>query len=139
VHLARLEDLELIVAHRQGHAQRQHYELVYAGEGRDGQPFLPGLIEVETLGYDGNRSGQNANRSATGRPSVGVRSGHGRTDAMTLQANAEAASSESAEEAAENARTGPVNGKTCRSAPPAFSLAASSAVSLTDARAAAVE
>jgi hypothetical protein len=137
VHLARLEDLELIVAHRNGHAQRQHYELVYAGEGRDGGPFLPGLIDVEVLGYDGNRSGQDVNRSAPGRPPVGVRSGRGRTDAMALQTNAEAASSDSADEAAENARTGTVNGKSCRSASAAFSLAAASAVAVdADARSA---
>jgi hypothetical protein len=90
VHLARLVDLEYLVVHRHGHAQRHVYELLYDGGGEDGGPFLPGLIDVEALEnptYDGNRSGlepnrsgQNANRSAPGRPLVGGWSGGGRVD-----------------------------------------------------------
>jgi DNA primase catalytic core len=94
VHLERLVDMEYLVAHRQGHAQRHVYELLYDGGGKNGEPFLPGLIDVSTFGradngpeYDGNRSGskpnrsgQNGNRSASGRPLVGGWSGGGRID-----------------------------------------------------------
>jgi len=90
VHLARLEDMELVIAHRAGHAQRHLYELVYAGEGREGTPFLMGLIETEPSVDDANRSGVSDDRSASGRAVVGVRSGVGRTEENGLQANADA-------------------------------------------------
>jgi len=90
LHLRRLVDLEYVVVHTTGHGVGWAYELVYRGEGRDGQPFLPGLIDVEKLrkklGYDGERSGSDggrsdskAGRSAPGRPLVGPRSGGGRS------------------------------------------------------------
>jgi len=79
VHLERLADLEYLVVHPKG--QAYHYELVYDGQGEQGQPFMSGLIDVERLkeqAYDGNRSGQNGDRSGTGRGVVGPRSGGGR-------------------------------------------------------------
>jgi DNA primase catalytic core len=89
LHLRRLVDLEYVVVHTTGHGVGWAYELVYRGEGEDGRPFLPGLIDVEKLwkklGYDGERSGSGAGRSASeadrsapGRPPVGPRSGSGR-------------------------------------------------------------
>jgi len=80
IHLARLAELEYVIVHRKG--QGFEYELLYDGEGEDGAPFVPGLIEVEALqcGYDAGRSGQNAPRSGSGRPSVGARSGGGRSE-----------------------------------------------------------
>ena len=86
VHLRRLEELEYAVVHRDG--PRFLYELVYAGEGEDGGPFLPGLLDVEALeatattrnrsGSRGRRSGSESERSGAGRPPVGPRSGGGR-------------------------------------------------------------
>jgi hypothetical protein len=86
--LGRLVELELLVVHRAGHAQRRAYELVYApaeGDG-EGERWMSGLIDVDALGnYDGNRSGSEANRSApdgdrsgAGRAAVGGWSGSGR-------------------------------------------------------------
>jgi hypothetical protein len=66
------------------------YELLYDGEGQDGTPFLPGLLDVSKLAagsytYDekksgllGNWSGDSSNKSALGRPQVGGVSGPGR-------------------------------------------------------------
>ena len=81
-HLARLVELEYLVVHRGAHAASSFvYELLYDGQGKDGRPFLSGLIDVATFGstnrsaYDANRSGQNAQpvgpRSAPGRGVVG--------------------------------------------------------------------
>ena len=55
VHLSRLVDLEYLLVHRGGRGQSFVYELLYAGEGRDGSRFLPGLIDVAMLarGADG--------------------------------------------------------------------------------------
>ncbi len=86
VHLARLADLEHVIAYSRGPATE--YELVYDGGGADGRPFVPGLIEVAALratattadraGGNPDRSGVNADRSAPGRGAVGPRSGGGR-------------------------------------------------------------
>lgn len=79
IHLARLADMEYVIAHRVGHGFG--YELLYDGQGQDGRPFVPNLIEVSTLkncGYDSQRSGQNLDRSAPGRGAVGVQSGGSR-------------------------------------------------------------
>ena len=75
-HLARLTELEFVLAHREG--QGFHYELAYDGDGT-AAPHLSGLIDVERL-YDAKRSGLDAERSALGRSLAGGRSGLGRSD-----------------------------------------------------------
>jgi hypothetical protein len=79
LHLARLVDLEYLIAHRGAHGAHE-YEIVYDGGGEDGRPFVPGLIDVEALrhAYDSQRSGVNVDRSAPGRGAVGPWSGGGR-------------------------------------------------------------
>jgi hypothetical protein len=49
VHLERLVDLEYVLAHRSRRGTGFLYELVYDGQGKDGAPFLSGLIDVEAL------------------------------------------------------------------------------------------
>jgi hypothetical protein len=85
IHLARLTELEYLAVHREGNGFA--YELLYDGKGADGTPFVPGLIEVEQLrfSYDAERSGAKADRSGSGRPPVGPRSGGGRTDASAAE------------------------------------------------------
>ena len=80
VHLARLVDLELVVAHR-GDNGAHVYELAWDGQGADGDRFVIGLTDPTTL---------EANRSGVGRPPVGGRSGPGRTatEAASGQVNA---------------------------------------------------
>jgi hypothetical protein len=74
VHLGRLVDLEYVIAHG-GHGQHR-YELVYEGQGRQGERFLPGLLDADSL----RRSGMAPARSGSGQPSVGPRSGSGQGD-----------------------------------------------------------
>jgi hypothetical protein len=78
VHLQRLVELEYVLVHR-GTGNRFSYELLYDGQGQDGQPFLPGLLDIDQLkhAYDAKRSGQKAHRSGSGRPPVGGQSGAG--------------------------------------------------------------
>ncbi len=81
LHMSRLTDLEYLLVHRGGRGQRFVYELLYDGQGKDGRPFVPGLIDVEQLKRrddDANRSGQNGQRSGSGRPEVVGQSGAGR-------------------------------------------------------------
>jgi len=77
-HLHRLEEMEYLIVHRARRGQGFIYEILYAGEGKDGSAFLPGLIDVTKLGYDAERSGINGQRSAPGRGEVGGMSGDGR-------------------------------------------------------------
>ncbi len=90
VHLARLEDLEYLAAHRHPrHAQGHLYELLYDGQGQDGGRFLPRLLDVGQLrhGYDANRSGPNVDRPGAGRPLVGGVPGAGRAGGSAASPN----------------------------------------------------
>jgi hypothetical protein len=49
VHLKRLEDLEYLLSHRADRGEGFVYELVYDGAGKDGRPFVCGLLDVEKL------------------------------------------------------------------------------------------
>ncbi len=49
VHMHKLEQLEYVLVHRGGRGQSFVYELLYDGAGRDGAPFLMGLIDVQAL------------------------------------------------------------------------------------------
>jgi hypothetical protein len=77
-HLARLEDLEYLLVHHGGRGQSFVYELVFERSARDDKPVLPGLIDVERLSYDENRSGFNEEKSGPNRPQVGGMSGGSR-------------------------------------------------------------
>jgi DNA primase catalytic core len=101
VHLGRLEELEYVVAH--GAGRGVFYELVYDGQGKDGTPFLSGLIDLEKLGgqgYDGKWSalaakwsGAKGHRSGSGRPLVGPESGDGRGGAIAISSSNDRAKS----------------------------------------------
>jgi DNA primase len=71
IHLSRLVELEYVIAHR-GRNGTFEYELLYSGAD-DGKPHLCGLLDPEKLTIDGSRSGQGADRSGSGRASVGAR------------------------------------------------------------------
>ena len=81
IHLQRLAELEYVVIHRQG--QQFYYELLYHGDDKGGQALVMDLIDPATLGYDGDRSGLNGQRSGCGRPPVGGQSGGGRPEEST--------------------------------------------------------
>jgi DNA primase len=75
LHFSRLEELEYLLVHRGGRGQSFVYELLYDGQGKDGQPFLCGLIEVEKLretrNYDANLAGINDNLAGSNRGQIG--------------------------------------------------------------------
>ncbi len=52
-HLTRLVELEYLVVHRGKQGRRFVYELLYRGEGHEGQPFLMGLIDPAKLTLPG--------------------------------------------------------------------------------------
>jgi len=79
IHLKRLEDLEYLLTHRSDRGQGFVYELVYDGQGRDGRPFVCGLLDVEKLraahDYGEKRSGFGAPDSGSIRGVFGPSSG----------------------------------------------------------------
>jgi len=89
-HLARLEELEYLLVHRGGRGQSFVYELIFERSANDDRPVLPGLIDVEKLCYDGNRSGSGGEKSGSSRPQVGGMSGGGRVSRMPVNTGAEA-------------------------------------------------
>lgn len=48
-HLKRLIELEYVLSHRTGHGNAKEYELLYDGQGRDGDSFLLGLADPAKL------------------------------------------------------------------------------------------
>ena len=79
VHLKRLEDLEYLLTHRAEHGQGFVYELAYDGAGKDGRPFVCGLLDIEKLraghDYDEKRSGSAEAFSGSIRAAFGPSSG----------------------------------------------------------------
>lgn len=75
VHLKRLEEMEYLLIRRGGRGQKIVYELLYNSEGKDGDSFLMGLLDVETLRQqqidNNNPLGNTGNLSESGRPHVG--------------------------------------------------------------------
>jgi len=51
-HLKRLIELEYVLVHRTGHGNGKAYELLYDGQGRDGESFLLGLANASSLKID---------------------------------------------------------------------------------------
>ena len=105
LHLARLVEMEYVLVHRGGRGQSFVYELLYDGKGADGKPFVPGLIDVASLRhhYDGNRSGQNGQRSGSGRPPVGGQPGSGRGEECNENPGNQSPDPASSDAAPENA------------------------------------
>lgn len=87
VHLARLVDLEYLLVHRPGSGRPHVYELLYQGEGTDGESFLPGLLDPAELadrydaqwsGLQAQRPGPNGQQPGGGRPLAGAQPGRSR-------------------------------------------------------------
>jgi hypothetical protein len=72
MHMHKLEELEYVLVHRGGRGQSFVYELLYDGAGRDGKPFLMGLVNVETLkcAYDGKKEHRNPHLEHPSSPQV---------------------------------------------------------------------
>jgi hypothetical protein len=119
VHLARLVELEYVIAHRRGAGL--DYELAYDGAGDDGRPFVPGLIDAGAL-YDLDRSGQNGERSGASRPLVGARSAGGRGAENAANPHGTSVSGDEADPAPKPHVSG-ANGKTRSYTPAAIAAA----------------
>jgi DNA primase len=81
VHLERLIDLEYVAAHHGKQGQSYVYELLYDGQGKDGTPFLAGLIDVQALaGTTPTSRGGPLHFTGASRPENGPFAGASRGD-----------------------------------------------------------
>jgi len=83
VHLERLVQLEYLLVHRGARGQSFVYELLYDGKGRDGAPFVPGLIDVQALAAASTTAtsrGQAGQFAGASRPQRGLNAGGSRID-----------------------------------------------------------
>jgi DNA primase len=110
VHLRRLVEMEYLLIHRSGRGLTFEYELVYRGEGEEGDRFMLGLIDADELqngpgkqAYDFERSGVNGHRAGSGRPLVGGQAGGGRGEETALSPNVHRGKSNLASDKSENA------------------------------------
>ena len=85
IHFKRLEEMEYLLLHRGGRGQSFIYELVYQGQGEQGERFTSGLLSLDNLTNEGKWSGQNDKQSGlalkqpgSSRPQVGGVSGGSR-------------------------------------------------------------
>jgi len=91
IHLDRLEDMEYILSHRGGRGQSFVYELLYQGEGEQGNNFMLGLKNLdEKLGkytHENKLTGQTDKFTGSKRPQNGVKTGSSRTSKKSLPTN----------------------------------------------------
>jgi DNA primase len=93
VHLGRLLEMEYLAVHRGKQGQGYVYELAYDGGGKDGSPFVSGLLDGSTpRGTTGTSRGSGSDFAGPGRPSVGPESGGGRRAAARTNAGESQAS-----------------------------------------------
>jgi DNA primase catalytic core len=76
VHLGRLVEMEYVVVHRGKQGQGYAYELAYDGSGKDGSPFVQGLLDASTTQ---TLRGSEVHFAGAGRGVVGPESGGGRS------------------------------------------------------------
>jgi len=120
VHLGRLIDLEYLLPYRAARGNGTVFELLYGGEGRDGERFVLGLVDVETLrdlpttanrsDFPADRSDISGERSGGGRAVVGAPSVGGRTPDIAPRPAPDAASRAPEATSVENSRL-PANQK----------------------------
>jgi len=65
-HMSRLQDMEYVLVHRGGRGQSFVYELLYQGEGENGQPFLLGLSNMNNV-YDDQKKPLETNKERPSR------------------------------------------------------------------------
>ena len=90
--------LEYLVGHRDGPGGKFVYELLYDGQGEDGRPFVPGLIDVAALGATSttpNSRGSDPEVAGRSRPGRGPIAGGSRPDESSAQPDAARVSAES--------------------------------------------
>ena len=72
-HINRLQEMEYLLVHRGGRGQSFVYELLYQGEGENGESFVLGLRDLESHIYDKKKKPPNAKKERPNSPQVAVK------------------------------------------------------------------
>lgn len=89
-HMKKLEQMEYVLVHRGGRGQSFVYELMYNGEGKNGEAFLMGLTDVKALTrnenyrYDDKKEDQKPNKEHPSSPQVASKEHGGRSAESTV-------------------------------------------------------
>ena len=109
VHVERLVELEYLIGHREGPGGKFVYELLYDGQGEDGRPFVPGLLDVAVLGATPttpNSRGTGPEVAGRLRPARGPVAGGSRGDESAAEPDAAGVASDSTQDARKKHRSG---------------------------------
>jgi len=115
LHLQRLVDLEYLLVHRGKRGESFVYELLYDGQGQEGQPFVPGLLDVDVLrrredahlaGATRQVAGLNDQIAGSARPQRGAFTGGSREGTIAAAPAPDAALIACAASAGENSTGG---------------------------------
>ena len=113
IHLERLTELEYLLVHRGNRGQSFVYELLYDGQGKDGAPFVPGLIDSTTLKTTATTPtsrGQTPKVAGSTRPQHGANAVGLRGNSIAEEAQADLSSDDSSISSAKTHSSKP-NGK----------------------------
>jgi hypothetical protein len=109
VHVERLVELEYLIGHREGAGGKFVYELLYDGQGADGRPFVPGLLDVAALGTASttpNSRGAGPEVAGRLRPDRGPVAGGSRVDESGAERDATGVSGKPMKNTAKTHRSG---------------------------------
>lgn len=73
-HMHRLEEMEYVLIHRGKRGQSYEYELLYHGEGEEGQAFMMGLIDIKKLQCDAKKEPLNKQKESSSSPQGAAKS-----------------------------------------------------------------
>jgi len=83
--MSRLQEMEYVLIHRGGRGQSFVYELLYQGEGDNGDTFLLGLSSMDNLTYDEQKKPLNENNEPPSRPQGAANKPQGSTSKKAVK------------------------------------------------------
>ena len=105
-HISRLQDMEYLLVHRGGRGQSFVYELLYQGEGEQGNNFMLGLKNMEKQQYDNQKNPLNQKLDPSNTPQVSPKNPSSNGNKTSSKPNNTNGSGEISKEMLENARLG---------------------------------
>jgi len=101
-HMSRLQEMEYVLIHRGGRGQSFVYELLYQGEGDNGDSFLLGLSSMDNLTYDDQKKPLNENNEPPSRPQGAANKPQGSTSKKAVKLDVAMDAKESDKKAAKS-------------------------------------
>jgi DNA primase len=126
-HMSRLQEMEYVLIHRGGRGQSFVYELLYQGEGDNGESFVLGLSSMESLTndcYDEQKKPLNENKEPPSRPQGAAKKPQGSTSKKAVKIDVAIDTKGSVEKAAKSTVPLKSNGASHRNSNPVITAPA---------------